>query len=160
MPRLRTARLVLRPPQEHDIPRIVAACSSPDVARYIPHIPVPYTEADAREWLAHASANSFAITLDDVLLGVVSVEDGSLGYWLHPDARGRGVMAEALAAVVRWAGDRDLVLTAHPENVASRRVAEKAGFVAVGTVAHDPPFRDGVREAIRYESCGRRRRTS
>ena len=55
--------------------------------------------------------HSFAITPlpDGELLGVVTVrlrDGGAVGYWLHPDARGQGAMAEALRAVVAWAVSR------------------------------------------------------
>jgi RimJ/RimL family protein N-acetyltransferase len=64
-------------------------------------------------------------------------------------------MSEALTAVVRWAEEQhglsDLFLTAHPENVASQRVAEKAGFTKVGVVEHEPLFRDGTTHAVRFE---------
>jgi RimJ/RimL family protein N-acetyltransferase len=160
--RLSTRRFGLRAPEERDLARIVEGCSDPGVARYIPVIPVPYTERDARAWRAavgERDERSFAITPrpDGELLGVVTVrlhDGGAVGYWLHPDARGQGAMAEALGAVVAWAeeqGVHGLMLTAHPENRASQRVAEQAGFVRTGTVAHDPPFRDGSSEAIRYD---------
>jgi predicted metal-dependent phosphoesterase TrpH len=70
------------------------------------------------------------------------------------EARGSGIATEAVRAAVAWAheqGIRTLTLTAHPENVASLRVAEKAGFVRVGLVQHDPPFRDGTAVAEGFE---------
>jgi RimJ/RimL family protein N-acetyltransferase len=85
-------------------------------------------------------------------------EGGTVGYWLAPEARGRGVMTEALRAVVSWAreehGIRRLVLTTHPDNVASQRVAERAGFVRVGLTEHAPPFRDGTAHAVLFELDG------
>jgi RimJ/RimL family protein N-acetyltransferase len=163
---LRTERLELREPAERDVPQIVAGCSEPDVPRYIPFIPAPYTERDAREWLAGSVSrrrsvgeHSFAVVWRgaDELLGVVSIRlrpGGSLGYWLRVEARGRGVMSEAVAGVVRWAGSehavRDLFITAHPDNVASQQVAVRAGFVRDGLVDHDPPFADGTRLAVRF----------
>jgi RimJ/RimL family protein N-acetyltransferase len=164
---LRTLRLVLRPPNVGDVPAIVAGCSDPEVARYIPLIPAPYTGEDARRWLSGADERwrtsrerSLAITIpdDDELLGVVSVRvrpGGSIGYWLRPQSRGRGLMTEAVCAVTEWArtehGLRDLSLTAHPGNLASQRVAEKAGFIRVGLVEHEPAFGDGTRQALRFE---------
>ena len=77
-----------------------------------------------------------------------------MGYWLAPEARGRGIMTDAVRAVVAWAqehGIRCLTLTAHPENVASHRVAERAGFRRVGLVPHEPPFRDGTTVAEGFE---------
>jgi RimJ/RimL family protein N-acetyltransferase len=168
---IRTARLVLRPPDERDVPQLVEGCSDPGVPRYIPMIPVPYGEEDARAWLAGDRERwdelrecAFAITThdDDELLGVISVrliEGGSIGYWLRPRARGRGVMAEALQGIVEWAreehGLHGLFLTTHPDNVASQRVAERAGFVCVGPVEHLPPFADGRTDALRFEPPGR-----
>jgi RimJ/RimL family protein N-acetyltransferase len=101
----RTARLTLRPIEARDAPPIVAGCSDSEVARYIPVMPVPYAESDAREWLAGAEEHwrtererSFAVTFTDEgeLLGVVSVRlrpDGSVGYWMRPEARGQGIMS-------------------------------------------------------------------
>ena len=154
-PLIRTPRLVLREPDPRDIPQIVAGCSDPGVARYIPLIPVPYTERDAREWLARDDERAFAITEGGgELLGVVSVRPrpgGSLGYWLRAGARGHGLAAEALRAVVAWTGRDDLFLTTHPDNVASQRVAERAGFVCVALVDHDPPFPNGRSDTLRFE---------
>jgi RimJ/RimL family protein N-acetyltransferase len=164
--RLTTPRLVLRPPREGDVAALVEGCSDPEVARFSPVIPVPYTDADARGWLAGAAQRwatdrerEFAITEPpaDELLGVISVQlrdGGSIGYWLRPSARGRALMAEALEAVTAWAETehhvRGLCLSTHVDNVASQRVAERAGFARVGRVAHDPPFNDGRVDAVRF----------
>jgi RimJ/RimL family protein N-acetyltransferase len=165
---IRTQRLVLREPAERDVPAIVAGCRTPDVPRYIPLIPSPYDEADARDWLAGLAErrvtedeHSFAITRpeQDELLGVITIRlrhGGSMGYWLRPEARGGGLMTEALAAVVEWARDEHgiggLFLTAHPDNAASQRVAERAGFVRRGLIEHAPAFADGLRRAVRYDA--------
>ena len=81
-----------------------------------------------------------------------------MGYWLAPWARRRGVMTLALRAVVEWAtrvhGVDRLFLTTHPENVASQRVAERGGFTRVGLTEHQPPFRDGVTNAVLFELGG------
>ena len=167
---IRTGRLVLRTPAERDVPAIVAGCSDPDVPRNIPLIPTPYTERDARDWLAGLGTrlredheHTFAITRaddpGDALLGVISVRlhhGGSIGYWLHPDARGAGLMTEALAAVVDWARREHAItglhLTTHSDNLASQRVAEKAGFTRAGLVDHTPAFADGLTRAVRFDA--------
>lgn len=48
-------------------------------------------------------------------------------------------------------GVRRLELTTHPENGASQRVAEKAGFRRVGVREHDLAFGDGRRESVVFE---------
>ena len=62
----------------------------------------------------------------------------AVGYWLRPEARGRGAATIALQLVARWAFDevgvQRLELTTAPENVASQRVAERAGFIREGVL--------------------------
>jgi RimJ/RimL family protein N-acetyltransferase len=76
---------------------------------------------------------------------------GEIGYWMHPDARGRGVMTEAVRLVVRHAftpshagglGLRRLSLYAAAGNTASRHVATEAGFTFVGTLRGAEPIGD------------------
>jgi RimJ/RimL family protein N-acetyltransferase len=159
--------LVLRPPHPGDLAAVVTACQDSEISRFIPLVPVPYTREDGRAWLEavergwrDSDEQTFAI-LDGksaAFLGVVTVrlgEESSVGYWLTRSARGRGVMTEALKAIVAWAraehGIQRLFLTAHPDNTASQRVAEKAGFTRAGLTEHRPPFRDGTTVAIRFE---------
>nr|WP_296068115.1 GNAT family N-acetyltransferase [uncultured Actinoplanes sp.] len=55
-----------------------------------------------------------------------------VGYWMDPSARGHGVATAAVRALSEWAFDRlhlsMIEWRAEVGNVASRRVAEKAGF--------------------------------
>jgi RimJ/RimL family protein N-acetyltransferase len=156
---IRTERLVLRDLRPEDAPAIAAACSDPDVPRFIPLVPSPYGRADAEAFLTDPPERSFAITEPpaDELIGIVTVrpEEGApMGYWLARRARGRGLMTEAVVGAVRWSeeqGIRRLTLRTHPENRASQRVAEKAGFVQLGVFPHDPPFRDGTAVGFLYE---------
>jgi RimJ/RimL family protein N-acetyltransferase len=164
---LRDGELLLRPPAEADIPAVVAACSDPEITRFIPFMPSPYSDDDARRWLAAVleawqttPERTFAILDEEsqVFLGVVTVrlvEEGTVGYWLAPAARGRGVMSRAVALVVEWARTthriRVLRLTTHPDNAASQHVAARAGFRRVGTTSDHPVFRDGTTEAVLFE---------
>jgi RimJ/RimL family protein N-acetyltransferase len=64
--------------------------------------------------------------------GVERLGGAQVGYWMDPSARGHGVATAAVRALCEWAFDR-LELSviewrAEVGNVASRRVAEKAGF--------------------------------
>lgn len=55
-----------------------------------------------------------------------------VSYWLAAGARGRGVATRALRLISRWAFDRiglaELRLWTHVDNLASRKVAERAGY--------------------------------
>jgi RimJ/RimL family protein N-acetyltransferase len=163
---IRTERLVLRKPRLDDLAAIVAAAQDPEIPRFIPYFPVPYGEVEARAFLdsverawSESEERTFAVCgEDDLLVGVVTVrlhEGGAVGYWLSPSARGRGLMTDAVRAIVRWARDehgiRWLRLTTHPENRASQAVAERAGFVRVGVGEDEPPFRDGTTTHVLFE---------
>lgn len=75
-----------------------------------------------------------AITLSNVRRGVA--ETGTLGYWIGRPFAGRGHGTEAVRAMIGYAFD-DLNLhrveaACVPDNLASRRVLEKAGFSLEG----------------------------
>lgn len=76
----------------------------------------------------------------------VRLADGiaTLAYWLASEARGRGVTAEALSLVTTWLFETGLASVAeleiHPDNVASRRAAERAGFIEVGLRHSTAPY--------------------
>jgi len=160
---LRTDGLLLRPWRADDVPAVQAACQDPEIARWIPVIPSPYTEADARFFVEHARENwdageayNFAILDADTggLAGSVAVRltrfhIGHFGYWITREARGRGVATEALKALCRWGveslGLKRLELVTDPENTASQRVAEKAGFRREGILRSALEYRDGTR---------------
>ena len=73
-------------------------------------------------------------------LWLQEIESGraSIGYWLVADARGHGLAAHALRAVVSFAFDAlsipRLHLFVEPWNVASARTAEAAGFTREATL--------------------------
>lgn len=92
----------------------------------------------------------------DAVLGSVSVHsidldqnDAEIGYWTVPAARGRGIAALAVDAACRWAFGTlpvDRIELCHAiENVASGRVAEKAGFTYEGHCRRSYRYGDGVK---------------
>lgn len=94
------------------------------------------TDPDAWPWLLHA-------VLDEggELVGRIGChaapDDGrvEVGYYVRPAARGRGVATAVLAAFTAWLHERGVgtvVLAVRPDNTASLRIAQGAGFVQVG----------------------------
>jgi ribosomal-protein-alanine N-acetyltransferase len=97
---------------------------------------------DARDDRAHAlfvfresdGALVGGVTLSNVRRGVA--QTASLGYWAGECHAGKGYITAAVRAVVRYGFD-DLDLhrieaACQPDNMASRRVLEKAGFTEEG----------------------------
>lgn len=155
-----TATSCSGPIEPADANAITAACDEAEIARFIPAMPSPYTRADAEAWVERCAgvwrrgeSYPFAIVEAETgaLLGSIELGGGSVGYWVAPGARGRGVATRALRLVCEWTAERPLRLMTHPDNVASQRVAEKAGFRRVGTTTDHPRFRDGTREVILFE---------
>ena len=92
-----------------------------------------------------AGGGLFAVeVLDDgALAGAMSLFPprdgvGAGGYWTVAEHRGRGLTAEALDLLCRWAFQqlavRRMELVVDATNAGSRRVAERAGFVAEGVL--------------------------
>ena len=131
--------IVLRPWHANDESAVYEACQDPEIQRWIPVIPRPYTRDNARAFVnGHLeTGHQFAITEEARVLGAIGMRvseqmTGHIGYWCAPDARGRGVTTSALRLLSRYALDElaveRLELVTDPENRASQRVAEKAGF--------------------------------
>jgi RimJ/RimL family protein N-acetyltransferase len=166
---LASARVALRAFRSSDIPWIALACDRPEMARFVPVLPSPYTEEDAAAFVAYADeawvegvSAPFAIdSTGGEPLGAIEVSPSShdpalagVGYWLRPEARGNGAATEALRLVSRWAFEalamERLSLITDPENAASQRVAERAGFLREGVLRAWHPTRKGRRDAVMF----------
>lgn len=157
----------LRPMRPDDAERVAEACADRQTQHWLTDLPHPFTQVSAHALIATAAwdaARGAAVTwavadpADDRLLGTVAVMDlagidptcGQIGYWLHPDARGRGLVSAALPEIVRYALDprgldrRRLVLLTAAGNHASRAIAERAGFGRAGTQEAAEPLGDGT----------------
>ena len=143
---------MLRPYRPEDAADVALACRDVLTQRWLP-LPNPYTDADARIWCTDI-APAFRISGEGIEWAAVRRSDGRLigsfglkrtdwrgrtsevGYWVAPWARGEGLAPEAVTAIARWLlieqGFERLALRAAPDNVASLRVAQKAGFVREG----------------------------
>ncbi|HEX7255109.1 MAG TPA: GNAT family N-acetyltransferase [Gaiellaceae bacterium] len=138
--------------EDGDAEAIVAACNDRAIAEFLDLIPSPYTHSDAHAYLElcrvgwrDGTTSNFAIVVDGAAVGSIGVrwvepDQGvaEVGYWMAPSARGRGVCSKALELVSRWVLERPgmarLQLRTDEENLASKRVAEKAGFTREGVL--------------------------
>lgn len=159
---LHTERLVLRPYRPDDVDAVHRACQDPAIQRWLPMVPVPYTEEDARTFVeevalaerATGSVLSCAVEAGGSFAGTAALRLGTgelgpaVGYWIAPEARGRGYAAEAAHALAEWAlglGAPRVHLFAEVGNIASQATARRAGFREEGIVRACLPARDGGR---------------
>jgi RimJ/RimL family protein N-acetyltransferase len=100
-----------------------------------------------------AIADRFTGELIGHLPVTVNEHVAEIAYWLGPAKRGRGSLSDALCVVIEWLVTLKVtrvVLEAHPDNVASRRAAERAGFTYIGEHASTKRFADTGRVVV-YE---------
>jgi len=151
-PELAAAGVVLRVPEDGDASWIREACNVPDIARFIIRTPPPRRWASARDVEYVIADAAHAEPLGLVSLRIAERDSGlaAVGYWLRPQARGRGAATVAVQLIARWAfkelGVQRLELTTAPENVASQRVAERAGFTREGVLRGLVATKDNGRE--------------
>jgi len=139
-PRLRLRRLC-----EEDVDAITRLFAPQEVSRYTALIPHPFAEKDGRDFVEGAildrNANTrhvFALErrIEGGLIGTVEIHMSygadTLGYCLGVDHWGHGYATEAVQAITRFAfqsaGKDELCAAVHPDNAASVRVLEKAGY--------------------------------
>jgi RimJ/RimL family protein N-acetyltransferase len=166
-------RVVLRQWREDDVARVAEACADPVTQHWLAHLPSPYQLADAQFYVRsreeqHATARGLYWCVADpdtdlclasvALFGLTgSYPEPEVGYWAHPDARGRGAMTEATRLVLRHAvlpatdgglGLRRVCLRAAAANAASIAVADAAGMTRFGTARAAEQLRDGSVEDL------------
>ena len=159
-PVLSTERLTLRAAMPRDVPAFAALLSAPDVTRFS-NWPDKMSKAQVERsvrWMSkvHGSGKGCAwiieISGSKALAGAIRFNSfekkwrsGQIGYELHPDYWGSGLMTEAVRAVVAC-GHQTFRLNridawTLPGNAASDRVLEKSGFQYEGTLRQKAWFK-------------------
>jgi RimJ/RimL family protein N-acetyltransferase len=144
----RTKRLTLRPGWPEDAAALSRAIGHEAVVRMLAQAPWPYARGDAEAFLARPRTASevFLLILSHEgvaprIVGGIGIQPEAeggheLGYWLTPDAWGRGYATEAgqaMVAIARHAlGLKRLVSGHFTDNPASGRVLRKLGFTPTG----------------------------
>lgn len=146
-PEIKTRRLVLRRVRMTDAPALFELRSSKVVLKYIDrprHRSVKETKALIKLILGlekKGSAVNWAITLkgDDILIGNICLWNikkehhrAELGYMLHPDHYGKGIMSEAIKAVLEVGFKKyklhSVEAIVNPKNKVSIHLLEKNKF--------------------------------
>ena len=160
--------VLLRLPRPDDAEAIAAACSDPEIARWIP-VPVPYALDDALDFVGGATdgwaaGSDLTLAIEErasgMLVGMIGLHGvdtpgrASVGYWLAPGARGRGLATRAVRLITAWAFEdpalERLQLMTLVGNDASGRVALRAGFRREGILRRYLAFRETMVDAVMY----------
>lgn len=140
-----TARLRFREMGEADLDAMAALLGDPEVMRFYP---APKSRGEARGWIDwnvrnyrdHGHGLWIVEDHEGRFVGdcgltwqpVNGVRRLEVGYHVVPALQGRGLATEAASACRDAArdvlGSPELIALVHPENTASRRVAEKIGM--------------------------------
>lgn len=146
LPTLQRSGYLLRPWQPEDATDLVRHANNHRVARNLRDgFPHPYTLQDAKNWLEMVVDNRndmiLAIEVEGEAAGGIGIHhmkdvyrfNGEIGYWLSENHWGKGIMTDAVGAMVAHAFTRTrwlrLFATIFENNQRSRRVLEKNGFV-------------------------------
>lgn len=151
-----------------DLDCVAAASSDPQIPRGTT-VPAKYTETEGRAWIERqwsrqTSGQGLSLAIADssteearglLFLGLRPIDGHcELGYWLVPDARGRGLGTAAVRLASRWVltdtGVYRLVALVEPHNAPSRAVLLKCGFAEEGLLRRYLKFDDGVFDALSF----------
>ena len=154
-PVIEAGPITLRPFREADIAWVYEVSQDPAIQRNLAEVFAPYRMEHAAFFVRQMTLAAWddgrraEFLIEDAArrdrLGRIGLdlcphEPGAaeIGYWMAPTARGRGVATAAVRALCPWAFAElglDLIeWRCETGNVASRRVAEKSGFVIEGTL--------------------------
>src|SRR6056297_3241221 len=163
---IETPRLTLRALEADDWPALQTIGETPDVARMMGSISVPWTESAVRTWIERSRYTGeigFRLGIylrDERLIGVIGIghlpgtATPSCMYVIAPDHWGHGYASEALGPFVDKCfakfGLNTIDADIFADNPSSGRVLEKIGFRAVGHNQSTSPARDTCAPSIDY----------
>lgn len=154
---LESKRLRLEVPRTADVDAIFNACQDEQLQEYTT-VPVPYTFRDAQFFVSQVVERGWTTGREytwglrepgsSLLVGMISIRllHRDVGFWSAAEARGRGLMTEALRLVSDWAFDEglpDIRWEGYVGNTGSAGVARRSGFRYTGTGPGLQPDRAG-----------------
>lgn len=148
-PNITSSRLNLRPLRKSDAQRVFECIQDPRIHRNVGRIPADQTIEQTELFISNSQSQfddgtAFVFGVIEVGQNLIGVIGGSFtqyasfdfGYWLAPEAWGKGYATEASAAFMDWVvrkhGVKAFTAGHIDDNPASGRVLEKLGFIHAG----------------------------
>ncbi len=167
---IRTERLRLEPAMREHAATLWKVLQAPDLREYqdLPEADLPQFErmVAARpatlgpgvsgrfEWLIYLEGVHEPVGWVSLRMAERASSAAEIGYSVLREFRGRGIATEAVRALVRETFERLAVRRVRaycvPENTASRRVLERAGFIADGVLPHGATVRGRPVDVVGY----------
>ena len=168
-PAMATERLVLRQMTHADAPEVFKLRAEPSVSEYIAR--EPYTKPEeVTEFIDKITKGitnnengywAIALKTDNKLIGTCCIwhisqehERAEIGYELHPDFQGKGIMQEALPMLLTYAFKtlklHSIEAVVYPKNMPSIRLLEKFGFVREAYFKENFRFRNKFQDTAIY----------
>ena len=158
MPTLRGERVLLRPLQERDRPRLIEILEEPEVACWFGTAPA---EESADEFISDPEVHGFAIEADGVVAGAIGFyEEATPDYrhagidlFLASASQNQGLGTDAVRTLSRYLlekrGHQRLIIDPAASNQRAIKVYERVGFKPVGIMrayerGPDGAFHDGL----------------
>ena len=166
-PPLTDGVVALRRWARDDLGCVEEATQDPDIPKGTT-VPAVFTPAEGlawieRQWSRHdegtglSQAITHAVSNEALGAGVLMARNPGafeLGYWLIPRARGQGFGSRAVGLLARWAVTEAALARVEalvvPDNIASQRVLEKAGFRREGLLRSYLVFERERADALMY----------
>lgn len=146
-PTINTERLLLRALEMDDVNEIFLLRTDERVLRFLDRPPIIFKE-EAAAYIKniHNLANNseailwgISIKSDKKIIGTICFWHfekenyrAETGYVLHPDHHGKGIMQEAMSAILDYGFNimklHSVTANVNPENIASKQLLEKCGF--------------------------------
>lgn len=168
-PKLITNQLDLIQLSDSDAPDLHKMRADVNIMRYIPRT-LSETEEDALElirksfeYLETGEHITWAIKLkgEKRLIGTLGFyriqkenHRGEVGYMLHPDFHGKGIMQEALECILDYGFNtikfHSIEAVTDPQNISSRKLLEKNGFIQEGFFKENCFFEGKYLDSVVY----------
>lgn len=128
------------------------------LGEFLPWPPFVKSADDSRKHIeetlekrAQDVAYTYGIEYNGKIVGDISLRNlndiqkaPEIGYWISPDYAGKGLTTKSVQALTNLSletlGLNKIVIRADPKNGASNKVAEKAGYVQVGTETENEKY--------------------